>query len=75
MKKPAKKSSEPEAQREYDFTSGTRGKYARRFAQGANVVVLAPDVAKAFPTGKAVNGSLRALAGILRQQRALLSSK
>jgi hypothetical protein len=52
---------------EYDFSSGVRGKYAKRYAKGANVVLLAPDVAKVFPTAEAVNDSLRALAGILRK--------
>ena len=50
---------------EYDFSQGERGKYARRYAQGTNVVVLEPDVAKAFPNSKVVNISLR---GIIRQQ-------
>jgi hypothetical protein len=31
---------------ECDFSQGERGKYARRYAQGTNVVVLEPDVAK-----------------------------
>ena len=53
---------------EYDFSSGVRGKYAKRYAKGANVVLLAPDVAKVFPTAEAVNYSLRALAGILRRR-------
>ena len=35
--------------REYDFSRGVRGKYARRYAQGANVVVIEADVAKIFP--------------------------
>ncbi len=50
---------------EYDFSQGGRGKYARRYAQGTNVVVLEPDVAKVFPNSKIVNASLR---GIIRQQ-------
>ena len=45
---------------EYDFSGGVRGKYAARYAQGTNVVVLDPDVAEAFPTPKAVNDALRA---------------
>jgi len=49
----------------YDFSQAIRGKYARRYAQGANVVILAPDVAKVFPTSKAVNSSLRK---IIRQR-------
>jgi hypothetical protein len=46
---------------EYDFSQGERGKYTRRHAQGTNVVVLAPDVAKKFPNSKSVNASLRKL--------------
>jgi hypothetical protein len=38
-----------------------RGKYAKRFARGSNIVVLAPDVAEAFPTARAVNTALRKL--------------
>ena len=44
---------------EYDFSRGERGKYARRYAQGANVVVLEPDVGKVFSSSKAVNAPLR----------------
>ena len=49
---------------EYDFKSGVRGKYARRFAEGSNVVVLEPDVAARFPNSKSVNDALRRLAEI-----------
>jgi len=56
---------------EYDFSAGVRGKYARRHQQGTNVVVLAPDVAKIFPNAEAVNDSLRALAQIIRRQKAV----
>ena len=38
---------------EYDFTGGIRGKYAKRYASGTNVVVLEPNVAEAFPTARA----------------------
>ena len=44
---------------EYDFSQGDRGKYARRYAHGTNVVVLEPDVAKVFSDSKSVNVSLR----------------
>jgi len=47
---------------EYDFSKGIRGKYVQRLAKGANVVVLDRDVAKIFPTSKAVNDALRVLA-------------
>jgi hypothetical protein len=44
---------------EYDFSGGVRGKYAERFAEGTNLVLLAPDVAAEFPTASAVNRALR----------------
>ena len=59
------KSDGPALRNEYDFTTGARGKYARRYAQGTNIVMLEPDVAKVFSTSKAVNTSLRRL---IRQQ-------
>jgi uncharacterized protein len=56
-----KKKSNNGMRDEYDFSRGRRGKYARRYAEGTNVVVLEPDVAKAFPNSKKVNASLRKL--------------
>ena len=48
---------------EYDLSSllkdGVRGKYAAAFNRGTNLVLLAPDVARAFPTEEAVNEALR----------------
>jgi hypothetical protein len=46
---------------EYDFSKGVRGKYAKRYAQGSNVVVLSPDLAPVFPDSASVNAALRAL--------------
>jgi hypothetical protein len=50
----------PEYRRE-DFGVMERGKYAARVRQSSNVVVLEPDVAKAFPNAQAVNDALRGL--------------
>ncbi|MCC6806116.1 MAG: hypothetical protein IT381_01720 [Deltaproteobacteria bacterium] len=55
------KKSKSEMQREYDFSNGTRGKYAARFAKGTNVIVLEPDVAEYFPDSESVNEALRVL--------------
>lgn len=49
---------------EYDFSQGIRGKYAARYAEGTNVVVLSPDVAEVFPNAQAVNEALRTLVRI-----------
>lgn len=46
---------------EYDFRAGVRGKYAKRFAHGTNIVLLEPEVARHFPTTKSVNAALRAV--------------
>ncbi len=54
---------------EYDFSQGVRGKYAKRFAKGTNLVLLEPDVAAAFGDGAAVNRALRALLEIAPGRR------
>ncbi len=53
----------------HDFRGGVRGKYASRYAQGSNIVVLSPDVAKLFPDSESVNRALRACGEIIRSQR------
>ncbi len=52
---------------EYDFSRPSRNKYASRYAPGSVVVVLAPDVAAAFPTSREANEALRALARIIKK--------
>jgi hypothetical protein len=70
MKKSPNKSARKPMREEYDFSQGERGRYARRYAQGANVVVLEPDVAKVFSNSKSVNVLLRK---IIRQQAPALA--
>ena len=67
MKKAAKTKRNSEMLEEYDFSKGVRGKYAKRYAEGTNVVVLSPDVAKVFPNSDAVNEALRGLVEIARK--------
>ena len=43
----------------YDFSKGVRGKYAKRYKEGTNLVLLDPDVAREFPDSAAVNDALR----------------
>jgi hypothetical protein len=52
---------------EYDFSKGIRGKYAVRYAEGTNIVVLDPDVAEMFPDSSSVNSALRELIKIARR--------
>ena len=42
-----------------DFSGGVRGKYAARYAESTNIVVLSPEVAEVFPNSEAVNEALR----------------
>lgn len=58
---PGKTKAEEEMRDHYDFSGGVRAKYAARYAEGTNVVVLAPDVAAIFPDSIAVNEALRTL--------------
>lgn len=60
---------EPDMRKEYDFSSGVRGKYAGRLAEGSNVIVLDPDVAEVFSDSKAVNEALRLLARSARESQ------
>lgn len=46
------KDRDPEMLEEYDFSEGIRGKYEARFAEGANVVVLDPDVPQVLPNSE-----------------------
>lgn len=60
-------------QPEYDFSKAVRGVTAARYAQGANVVVIPPDVLDVFPDSETVAEALRALAPVIRHQRVLHS--
>jgi hypothetical protein len=52
----------------YDFGGGVRGKYAARYAEGTNVVVLDPDVAEMFPDRESVNEALRAVGHVVEMR-------
>ncbi|HEX4809448.1 MAG TPA: hypothetical protein VH325_10985 [Bryobacteraceae bacterium] len=52
---------------EYDFSRAVPNRYASKYVAGSSVVVLEPDVAAAFPTARAANDALRALAGIIQK--------
>jgi len=65
--KTSTKTEENDMLPEYDFSNGIRGKYARRYAEGTNIVVLSPDLARIFPDSESVNRALRALVEVARQ--------
>lgn len=57
----------------YDFSKGRKNPYAKRYAEGTNVVLLDEDVADHFKDSKAVNDALRGLilaAKSIRKRRA-----
>ena len=48
---------------------GVRGKYVNKYRAGANLVLLDPEVARAFPTDAAVNQALRAVLTVAKVAR------
>ena len=56
---------------EYDLTrllkEGVRGKYAERYREGTNIVLLDDDVAAIFRTSEEVNSALRTLGKLIQQ--------
>ena len=51
----------------FDYAKGVRGKYYQRLMKEvSNVILLDPDVAKAFPDSASVNEALRALLDLNR---------
>jgi len=66
-----KMQKDPDMLEEYDFSKGIRGKYAKRYAAGTNVVVIEPDVATYFPDHDSVNQALRSLSAIIKNQKKL----
>ena len=63
MKKTLQDELNDELRPEYDLREllrgGIRGKYVERYRAGTNLVLLEPDIAKAFPSDQAVNEALR----------------
>ena len=71
MKKDINQEMNDELRPEYDLAQlqgGVKGKYAELYRQGTNLVLLEPDVAKAFPTAESVNEALRLLMKLAKSQ-------
>ena len=60
----------PEYSRE-DLSKGVRGKYAKAYQEGTNLVLINPEIAKVFPTEKAVNDALRSLINVAQKTTGL----
>jgi len=50
---------------EYNFNNGVRGKYAKAYKEGVNIVKLDRDVMKIFPNAKSVNEALQTLINLM----------
>lgn len=64
MRKEHVDETQDELRPEYDLSTlknRVRGKYAEKYRAGTNLVLLAPDVAQAFPDSESVNKALRVL--------------
>ena len=61
--------NDPDMLEAYDFSKGVRGKYASRYAEGTNVVMLDPDVAEFFPDHDAVNDTLRSIIRVIKKRQ------
>ena len=71
MKKVKKKDGiRPEYKRE-NLGVGVRGKYYDAYQESHNVVLLKPEVAKAFPTEEAVNEALMSLIRVAKTSMGL----
>lgn len=70
--KTQKVSDELRSEYDFDYSEAIRGKYHKRLSEeGANIVVLEPDIAKAFSTSAAVNEALRSLLDFTRSTQRL----
>lgn len=72
MEKVESETEEDEMRPEYDFSQlkgRVRGKYVERYREGTNMILLAPDVAEAFPDADSVNEALRFLIRVTKENR------
>lgn len=77
MKKPSTSKDDwdiPEYKRE-QLGVGVRGKHYKQFMQGSNVVVLQPEIQKAFPTSEAVNKALASMLAFTQEAQAITHIK
>lgn len=59
---------------DFDYSKAVRGKYYKRLLEeGSNVVVLDPDLAKAFRDSATVNKALRSLLELTRSTKHLIT--
>ena len=69
MKKASHMKNDDEMRSEYDFTGGERGRLARKYGRGVTLLVLEPEVARAFGDADTAGQVLKALAGVLSKAK------
>ena len=70
--RPKKSLDELRPEYNFDYSKAVRGKYYKRLMEeGSNVIVLEPDVAKAFRDSASVNEALRSLLDLTRSTQRL----
>lgn len=70
--KEKKMSNELRPEYNFDYSKAVRGKYYKRISEeGANVVMLEPDVAKVFVDSASVNDALRSLLDLTKTTQRL----
>ena len=66
-----KKESSDDLRKEYDLSTlknEVRGKYVDRYNAGTNIVLLEPEVQKAFPDSASVNSDLKLLIDVANRE-------
>jgi hypothetical protein len=72
MKNSKKSYDELRPEYDFDYSKSVRGKYYRKLLdEGSNVVILDPDISKAFRDSSAVNEALRSLLELTRSTERL----
>jgi len=61
--------NDPDMLEEYDFSNGVRGKYANKYKEGTNIVILEPELMEFFPDSLSVNDALKSLAKIMKKYK------
>ncbi|HNQ95471.1 MAG: hypothetical protein JNJ96_07905 [Anaerolineales bacterium] len=77
-KNSTKKRNDYELRKEYDLSKMTvlpRGRFDPKRRVGSNVVVLEPEIAKAFPNDEAVNEALRLILKATKIQQGTVASR
>ena len=69
MKEKFDKIEEWKMRAEYDFSNARPNKYAKKYAEGTNIVIIEPNLAEFFPDSESVNTALRALVSIFPKSK------